>query len=362
MASLLALQCLRLLVLFMLMHDTTNSEGLLSGPRLPDFIIIGAAKAGTTSLVAYLKRHRDLYLSSPKEPEFFARKHRHRLGLAWYKALFSKARPGQLCGEASTVYSRYPHFREAAGRIASTLPEAKIIYVVREPIARAYSDYVQKVKTARNLARNAHVILPHLTEAELEVHRRVRKADKMLDWPRAGATFEDISKICPWIVDSSLYMLQIEQYLKYLARRQILLIRFEDLVERPADMCKRICQFLDVDGGLDLTASGRISENVAGAHHADFARSMLGSGLHNKWGAPYIRGMLPQRVKDCVYGVLGRTAQGRRVQAHVVPPPMKPDTRRRLSEYYQPSTCALEDFIGQDLSSWISGGRTAEDR
>ena len=70
---------------------------------LPDFFIIGAAKAGTTSLFALLERHPDIFMSTPKEPEFFARDDLYSKGLESYADLFEQALPGQILGEASTI-------------------------------------------------------------------------------------------------------------------------------------------------------------------------------------------------------------------------------------------------------------------
>ena len=109
--------------------------------RLPDFMLIGAMKSGTTTLHAYLSRHPGLFLCTPKEPGFFSRDERYARGLDWYRELFTDAQPEQLCGEASTCYSRWPHFENAAPRIAADVPGAKLLYITRDPVERAYSHY-----------------------------------------------------------------------------------------------------------------------------------------------------------------------------------------------------------------------------
>ncbi|NER32103.1 MAG: sulfotransferase domain-containing protein, partial [Symploca sp. SIO1C4] len=76
--------------------------------RLPDFLIIGAAKSGTTTLYKYLCRHPQICMSNPKEPDFFAIDHIYDQGIDWYSSLFSEARLKQVCGEASTTYTRLP--------------------------------------------------------------------------------------------------------------------------------------------------------------------------------------------------------------------------------------------------------------
>ena len=91
---------------------------------LPDFIIIGAAKAGTTSLYAMLDRHPDIFMPRQKEPEFFARDDLYAQGLDSYAENFAGAKPGQVVGEASTLYSLSPLFGQTAARIKEHLPES----------------------------------------------------------------------------------------------------------------------------------------------------------------------------------------------------------------------------------------------
>ena len=88
---------------------------------LPDFIIIGAAKAGTTSLYAMLDRHPDIFMPRQKEPEFFARDDLYAQGLDSYAENFAGAEPGQVVGEASTLYSLSPLFGQTAARIKDHL-------------------------------------------------------------------------------------------------------------------------------------------------------------------------------------------------------------------------------------------------
>ena len=83
--------------------------------RLPDFVLIGAAKAGTTSLYALLDRHPDIFMPKVKEPEFFARDDRYAEGIESYAAAFAAAAPGQIAGEASTIHSLSPAGEDCQG-------------------------------------------------------------------------------------------------------------------------------------------------------------------------------------------------------------------------------------------------------
>ena len=118
--------------------------------RNPDFLVIGAMKAGSTTLHTYLSRHPDLYLHERKEPGFFSREERYARGIEWYRALFADARPDQLCAESSTCYTRWPHFADVAPRIRQHVPEVRFVYIMRDPVARAYSHYAHMMGERRS--------------------------------------------------------------------------------------------------------------------------------------------------------------------------------------------------------------------
>ena len=125
--------------------------------RLPDFIIIGAAKAGTTSLDFYLSLHPEIQMARPKEPRFFIDADeplgRWRRGTDWYKNLYRSEK--RICGEASPAYSHWPALPEVPERMARLIPQVKLIYLVREPMSRIKSHYLMHCRqygTRRPLA------------------------------------------------------------------------------------------------------------------------------------------------------------------------------------------------------------------
>lgn len=107
----------------------------------PDFLIAGAMKAGTTTLYYDLARHPDLFLPAFKEPEILVRESDEGVAAA-YAEHFRGAAPGQLCGEASTAYTKRPVFEGVAGKALALLgPGLKIVYIRRDPVIRALSHY-----------------------------------------------------------------------------------------------------------------------------------------------------------------------------------------------------------------------------
>src|SRR3954469_1261824 len=96
-------------------------------------------KAGTTTISGTLTAHSDVFMCTPKEPQFFTT--RWNRGLSWYESLFASAGDAHARGDGSTSYTDFPRKPEAAGRMAATVPDLKLVYVVRDPIARMRSHY-----------------------------------------------------------------------------------------------------------------------------------------------------------------------------------------------------------------------------
>jgi len=181
--------------------------------RLPNFLLIGAMKAGTTSLYHYLQAHPQVYMSPIKEPEFFVEQSNWRRGIDWYCEQFASAGPDATAiGEASTLYTRYPRHQGIPQRIASHIPKVRLIYVVRDPIERIRSHYQHRVAQASERA------------------------------PFEEAVFED-----PTYVDCSRYALQIEQYMEYFPREQLLVITSEELRDARQATIRRVYEHLGVD-------------------------------------------------------------------------------------------------------------------
>jgi hypothetical protein len=118
-------------------------------PRLPDFIIPGVAKCGSTTLYRWLTTHERIYLPATKEPNFFSDDGRYRRGVDWYTSLFAAAPAGSVAGEASVGYMAPEVAPVAAARIAAALPDVRLVVLLREPVARLRSHYRHEVQRGR---------------------------------------------------------------------------------------------------------------------------------------------------------------------------------------------------------------------
>lgn len=109
-----------------------------------DFVIIGAMKCGTTTLAAQLAAQDGVFLTTPKEPNYFSDDDVFERGPAWYESLFATAPPGALRGEASTHYTKLPAYPRTVARMAEALDAPRLVYMLRDPIQRAVSHYIHE--------------------------------------------------------------------------------------------------------------------------------------------------------------------------------------------------------------------------
>lgn len=179
---------------------------------LPNFIVIGAAKSGTTSLFHYLAGHPQVFMSSVKELDFFVAELNWSKGVEWYERQFRHARDAVAVGEASTNYTFYPRYAGVPARIAGCVPSARLVYVVRDPIQRIRSQYEHRRMIGRETERLETVVLNK-----------------------------------PVYLDRSRYAMQLEQYLEHFPREQILVITAEDLRDQRVATVAHVYGFLGVD-------------------------------------------------------------------------------------------------------------------
>ena len=175
----------------------------------PDFAIIGAMKCGTSTLHAQLAAQPGVFMSSPKEPNFFSDDDIYARGLAWYESLFTNAPEGALKGEASTHYTKLPTYPECADRLHAALPDLRLIYMVRDPFDRMVSHYIHEWTMG---------VITMPLEAAIERH--------------------------PELVAYGCYARQIEPYVKRYGVEQILVLSLEDMQSDPQGTLHRVGRFL----------------------------------------------------------------------------------------------------------------------
>lgn len=118
----------------------------MNNRELPTFIVVGAMKAGTTSLAAYLGSHPEVFVTTPKEARFFGSSSDENWprGLGWYRQLFTSSAGARARGEASPGYTMAPHVPHVPERIASVVPDVRLVYLLRNPVGRIRSAYIDR--------------------------------------------------------------------------------------------------------------------------------------------------------------------------------------------------------------------------
>jgi len=181
----------------------------------PDFIVIGAMKSATTTLHEQLARQPGVFMSRPKEPNYFSDDQIHARGWRWYSAIFRGAKRGDLRGESSTHYTKLPTYPRTVDRMVRDLPRLKLIYLIRHPIDRLISQYVHEITCGR--------ICVALSEA---VHRH------------------------PELIDYSRYTMQLRPFLEAYGVQSVLPVFFPRLVRHSQEELERIGRFLGHEGTL----------------------------------------------------------------------------------------------------------------
>lgn len=189
------------------------------------FIIAGSMKSGTTTLNDYLELNNQISMCHPKEPQFFSQ--HYDKGIKYYESLWKK--PDKICGEASTCYSRWPFYKDIPAKIAAYNPHMKFIFILRNPIDRAYSHYRHNV-----LQDNLKY-----------------------------SSFNDAINKSNEILHTSLYMQQIEQYLIYFPKEQILIVDFDDLTQQPLQLINTVEQFIGVTQSTEIKSNKSNQAGIA---------------------------------------------------------------------------------------------------
>lgn len=234
------------------LKSATRSVGrrlfeLSGGGELPDVLIIGAQKAGTTSLFSYLEQHPLVSGSRPKELHYFDKN--FAKGERWYRSHFQRRRHGELLLEASPYYLFHPL---AAERAAGLLPDAKLIVLLREPVARAHSHYQHEVDRGFETLS--------FEEAIACERRRLGDSESRLARGELVQSFEHQHFS---YLSRGLYADQIERWLAHYPRDAFLFLKAEDMFASAQTAFDRACSFLDLPRIALADASPRHQRDYA---------------------------------------------------------------------------------------------------
>jgi hypothetical protein len=299
---------------------------------MPNFLMVGAAKAGTSSLYAYLRQHPQVFLSEIRECDFFAWEGKHptfsgpgdRIAfrryittLDGYQALFRRTGGRPAVGECSDLYLYSP---AAPLRIQGYLPQVKLIVVLRNPVDRAYSQY-------KHLVRDGREPLPTFEEALASEPERISRGWHPI-WHLQARGF---------------YGVQLARYLELFPRDQIAVHLYDDFEADPLRVLQSLFSFLGIATGFTPDISLRY--NVSGRPRSRLLHGFLSRPLAVK---DFFKPLLPAPLRHRV--------RARLMNRNVIPDRSRvaPETRRALIAQYREDVLKVQSLIERDLSHWLT--------
>jgi Sulfotransferase domain len=277
-------------------------------PALPNLLIIGASKCGTTSLHRYLALHPQVYMSRSKEMRFFLNPNcLDRLDI--YATFFEH--DAQVRGESSPLYTCHPIAPGVPERIRAAIPDVRLIYLVRDPVDRTVADYVQE----RGQDRERRSFQDAVGEVEDPYNRYV-----------AG----------------SRYAMQLERYASHFPLDQLLVVDQDELLNRRRETLRDVFRFLDVDAGF---VSARFEE-LWNTRETKIRWTRIGRSLVRSRLADTLR-LLPSRPRQALFRPVKRLTTSR-----LGSPILEPTLRRRLQDVYREDVSRLRDLTGKEFAGW----------
>jgi len=297
----------------------------------PNFLLIGAQKAGTTALYHYLRQHPEVYMPEVKEPGFFAFEgeelnYRDHAGKAasicsytitdpeTYRRLFDGVEQERAVGEATTLYL---HSEKAMSRIRSYVPDARLIAVLRHPVDRAYSAYMHAVREGREPIDDFEDAL----QAET---RRVRNGWGFL-----------------WRYDTlSRYAAPVRRYLEAFEKEQVRFYLFDEFVESPKDLVQDLYAFLGCDPSFEPDTDVRY--NASGTPKHPWLDRFLGR-----------RHAMKEMIKPLLPASLRRRAAMWLRNQNLEKSELAPTVRRQLTRRFENDVLELQTLLNRDLHHWL---------
>jgi hypothetical protein len=279
----------------------------------PNLVVIGGLKCGTTSLHHYLNLHPEIGMSRPKELNFFVAELNWELGEDWYANHFAAA--DRVRGESSPHYTNEPRFSGVAERMSQTLgAEARVVYMVRDPIDRMLSHYLHNVGGG---------------------YER-RDLETALSDPESAYAHR------------SLYAMQLEPYLERFGDERVEVVTREELRDERELTMRRLFAFLGVDEGFTSPQFSREWETGSGKGSGGFRLMDRAVRLPGLRALDRNFDRLPESLRWVVERIVHDPGSGE------APKPEVPaELRKRLEERFRPDVERLEELTGRRFG-WLS--------
>ncbi len=295
--------------------------------RLPNFLIIGVQKSGTTSIYNYLKAHPQVFMSTVKETDFFerdwenepperqARKRNGVITLADYSRLFDGVTDEIAVGEASPNYLL--HYKVSAERIRQQIPDAKLIAILRNPVQRAYSDYLMNVRDAIG---KSHTSLGEQVKTRGE---------------------------SSYVLLKGRYYEQIKQFMTVFGPDQVKVFLYDDLRQDARGLMQEMYGFLGVDPTFTPDTSKRAQTGQVPKNQA-LNRLMRTENPLRSAVSGLLRVLFPESIRRQLRSQLLKLNSQSKAAL-----PLSDTDKQLLIDYYRDDVLKLQDLLGRDLSAWL---------
>lgn len=291
--------------------------------KLPNFLIIGAAKSGTTSIHNYISQHPEVFMSSVKEPHFFADIPKGTKGgnyashaindLEQYKDLFKGVSEQSLIGESSVTSLYYPNaIKKATELLGSSI---KVLIVLRNPVDRAYSNYMHHVRDCNE---------------DLSFFEALEKEE------------ERIKENYWWgyhLKKAGIYSSQIENIYKYLPEGNVKILLFDDLNANNEKFMKEVCLFLGVSESFEFNTN-EVSNKSGKPKFPLLKKFILNNNILRKTMLFFLNDKVKNKLREKVFSV-------EKTKISI-------EDRSYLKSYYKEEILKLEKLINKDLSIWLN--------
>ncbi|HUG23776.1 sulfotransferase domain-containing protein [Piscinibacter sp.] len=280
--------------------------------RLPHFIIIGAMKSATSTLHDQLSRQPGIFMSEPKEPNFFSDDDVYARGLSWYTGLFAPAAADALLGESSTHYTKLPTHPHTVQRLRAALSAPRLIYVMRHPVDRLVSHYIH-------------------------------------EWTmgKINCPIDDAVEQYPELVAYGSYSMQLEPYFDTFGTESVLPVFFDRLTREPQAELSRVCRFVGYPG-TPVWHTNAGPRNVSSERLRRFPLHdvLVDAALARKLR----RTLVPQRLREWAKGKMSMQER----------PVLSAPVQARLESVFDRDLARLGSWLGTSLNCGSFKAATGE--
>jgi hypothetical protein len=274
---------------------------------LVDFMMIGAQKSGTTGLAAQLTTHAKICFSRIKEPGFFNEVSVWQDKIDEYHQLF-EPESGQLCGEASTMYTFLPEWLDTHSRLYEYNPDLKLIYIMRQPVNRIISHYTH------NLVRGI------VTE------------------PPEQVVFAD-----PTYINHSRYAVQIRPYIELFGSENVLLLLFEEYAKTPEITLEKVAAFLNIENQFSAAGESAKHQSTGRAYlKYEAVRNFIGSDAFQA-----VREYIPMSIRQPLKKRMSNQIESK--------PEFSAELKCALWRFVEDDVAEIEQMLGHQILEWKKG-------